>query len=315
MENRLANSARRLVVQLSNATEGVAKLEAALGLHPGLETMLSDETTALQAGENAFLDARARLKQRRRELQQVIGWCREFVTIVRDLQKHRLGTRFSREWETLGFQGNIQIPMKWEPLSVLLGAMAGQLENHAAMRNQELNITAERAVELQDALAEAVALVNQSKSECERLFNERAKLVTRGRRLMRKVINDLAFELDPLDPRWAEFGLNKPGARSRPEAPEGLTMVAMGENGAAIKWPAVPLTGHYRVWMQVEGRMVQVGRTVAPVFVLKSMPNGAQLAVSAVNNKGESNRSAPIVLRPLGDAELRREGDAKPDGV
>jgi hypothetical protein len=69
----------------------------------------------------------------------------------------------------------------------------------------------------------------------------------------------------------------------------------------AVKWDESPRAEHYRIWKQVEGtdkEMVAAGNAGDPDFTIEEAPRGARIsiAVSAVNNGGESGRSHSVTV-------------------
>ena len=125
---------------------------------------------------------------------------------------------------------------------------------------------------------------------------------------LRKRLRDLKAELkmliDPLDVRWKTFGFNPPGAEATPDAPEAIEVVIVNETTAMIAIPPTPRADYYRVYQRIIGvdeEPVPIGSPMDPNFTVEELPRnaGVEFSVSAVNNGGESARSASVVVKIL----------------
>jgi hypothetical protein len=290
MENRLANSAAKMVVQMEHVIPGILNLGSQLGLAPNLAGLLISEKEALNLSHSHFLEARVTLRQKRKELEPALKACRSFATVLRALRKEELGPRNSREWEALGFRGSRQVPLTVDKVYVLLGAMEGYLESRPELDYSGINITAGQAGILKEALMDAVAAVNLAKAEVQRAVQARAILLGKARRLVRKVFNDVAFALDPLDGRWVEFGFNPPGLKKTPAAPEDVKVTVLEPEVMIVECPPVPLAERYRVWVRVVGvdaEMRPVATSSEPRILLTGIVADAEIGMTASNRRGE----------------------------
>jgi len=99
----------------------------------------------------------------------------------------------------------------------------------------------------------------------------------------------------------AVIRLQKPGAEATPDVPQGVSAVLISPNAASVKWLAAPRAEHYRVWKKVEAldtEFVAAGSPADLDFTIESLPSHGtiHIAVSAVNNGGESAPSSLITL-------------------
>ena len=97
------------------------------------------------------------------------------------------------------------------------------------------------------------------------------------------------------------FGFNMPGAQETPDVPEHVVVTLIGPTAAAIKWGNTPRAAYYHVWKKVHGvdtELVLVGSPADLGFTLENLPNNAtvEVALSAVNNGGESVKSAVVTI-------------------
>lgn len=93
-----------------------------------------------------------------------------------------------------------------------------------------------------------------------------------------------------------------PGADEIPDVPGNISAVLVGPNAVSLKWPASARGAYYRLWKRVVGmdkERVAVGSPGDLDFTLEALPNNAtiELAVSAVNNGGESGQSTVVTVQ------------------
>ncbi|MFN7140419.1 MAG: fibronectin type III domain-containing protein [Limisphaerales bacterium] len=102
-----------------------------------------------------------------------------------------------------------------------------------------------------------------------------------------------------MDSHWLSFGLNRPGAKQRPPTPQNVTAVLVGTNAIAVKWANTPRAERYRVWRRIvdqEPALVPIGSPADLDYTMEGLPSNSliEIAVSAINNGGESATSTPI---------------------
>ena len=120
---------------------------------------------------------------------------------------------------------------------------------------------------------------------------------TQARMDIRALIKELSIRMDPMDERWAAFGLNKPGQLATPPAPQKLATSAIVSGKVSVKWEKAARAKTYRIWKRVvvedAEEFVLLGTTSEVSFLLEGLAVGMSLDlyVSASNNGGESPRS------------------------
>ncbi len=153
---------------------------------------------------------------------------------------------------------------------------------------------------LYNSLDSAGIAVNSQLAVVGQLMLDRNTKVKRLRIRLRGTINSIQQAIGPIDPRWASFGLNQPGLKAKPEVPENVSAVVLGDNATALEWEPSASAKYYRVWEKVDGvGMVAIGSPTDPNFMLENRPANslAELAVSAVNDGGESALSEIVTVR------------------
>ena len=99
-----------------------------------------------------------------------------------------------------------------------------------------------------------------------------------------------------MSPRWTLFSLNIPGIKKAPEVPENITVTEVSETVSFVKWEQAPRAEHYRVWEKSStGEMTPLETRYSCDITIERSPDvPRELAISAVNHRGESLRSELI---------------------
>ncbi|MFN7137992.1 MAG: fibronectin type III domain-containing protein [Limisphaerales bacterium] len=221
---------------------------------------------------------------------------RDFATLARDLLKRSLGKFYNPAWIGTGFNGSLEIPRKNEDLETVIEGLAAYLTANPGKQSADNGITAEIATQLYSALSTKRHLVQT------KVTTARTKGNTRRQRFaqLRDRLVGLHKELERLIPkddlRWLDYGFDIPAQPRRPEAPTNVTAILIGTNAIAVKWDATPRAKHYRVWRKIAGVDTDFFNVKSPADVdltLEGLPGNSlvEIAVSAVNAAGESNRS------------------------
>ncbi|MBA4149063.1 MAG: fibronectin type III domain-containing protein [Verrucomicrobia bacterium] len=304
MENKISSSAAQLLPQIAEAIPGVTTHAVAVGLPADMATTMTTQEAALQTAHNQFLDKITELKASHAAKRVALKAGQTLVTLIRETAKPTLGHKYSQEWAAFGFVGSLQVPRSASGMVSILGTLAGHLETHPQFGSDDLNLNAAKTGVLRTNLMAAITAVNVKKSEARQKFDDRAEKAAAVRLRLREVLSALRLKFGPLDGRWSEFGFNKPGALPIPPVPEGVTAVLIGTNAISIKWPAVARAEHCRIWIRVIGvdtELRSVGISSDLDFLLEQLPGNSQveIALSAVNNGGESGKSAVVVVETL----------------
>lgn len=300
MQNPITNLPGRLIPHLGSALAGINKYGVALGLPAGLGAILSAHETELTALHNTYQTAKTAAKNATAAKSAALKAARIFVAKVRELNKPTVGYKYSQFWDAFGLTGNLRIPGKVEPMLVTLPTMGGHLTDNPQFGSEDAGLTGAQAGVLETNLTNTRTATAETKSALQQANNARrakAKLVQLA---LRELFSILLFKLDPLDPRWLEFGFKKPGASPVPEAPEGVMALVLGGNNISVKWSAAARAEHYRIWMRVSGatEWTSLGSSVDLAFLIENAPSNAQVevAVSAVNNGGQSEKSTIVTV-------------------
>ncbi len=283
------------------ASKGLDQMEEELDVKYCTSTVLNAARALAFAAAMVFNNAKLLLRTKRDAFAEACDAARSFATLFREILKPIFGAGFNENWLALGFVDSLAIATKFEDLRPLLQAMVAYLTANPAREVAVLNITAAHAQVLLTALEETAAAVKTQELAVDLAKIDRdAKFETVRKKLL-QLVDELSHILDPLDPRWKAFGFNMPGAKETPDVPENITVVLVGPTAAATKWDASARAEYYRVWMKVHGSVddyVAMGSPADLDFTLENLPANATLdiAISAVNNGGESALSEPITV-------------------
>lgn len=290
-----------MIPQIALAIPGVTTYGASHGMPAGLAATMATKKAELLLLNTNYEQARLDLRNSTKAKNLALKNARTHLRTVRELLRPVLTPTYSQLWDAVGFVGSLTLPEQEDPALAALGKLGSYLTENAALGADEPNLVAAKTIALETALANGIAAVNTDKADRERLAKDRADKAEEVRQILREILSVLRVKLPPLDSQWHEFGFNKPGARPIPDAPTEVTATLFGTNAALMKFPAVSRADHYRFWIKVVGVDTDfgaVGTSTDLSFVFEQLPANAQveLAVSAVNEGGESARSASVTV-------------------
>jgi hypothetical protein len=179
---------------------------------------------------------------------------RTFIKTTSKILSINLGDSYSDAWEPVGFPDNsLAVPSTQDKRLSLMAGIQGFLAENSdyEVLTNKIVFHAAKAGELRTNLMAARQAVNNA----DELIGE--KKVTRDtaetalRQRLRATINELGELLSDMDPRWAWFGLNMPGAESTPEPVTGL-VVTHGLSGELKYTYGGGVRGtRFRVWIKI----------------------------------------------------------------
>lgn len=301
MQNRIEQYVPGLLTMGRGAKYGAETHGNVIRLLQNPAQKIGEDVDALAAAADRVEKLKAELFQLRAEVRQQIANSRSLLTVSRDHFKAVLGLEYNERWDETGLVGSLMIPRSELDVEPLLPRFRTFLINHPDLEFDRRDITAGKFDEFFTALHQARMAVREKELVLELARRQRDAKVSALRKRLRSLIDELNMLIDPLDPLWNVFGFNMPGAEETPDVPEEVEVTLNGSN-AALKWKAAPRTEYYRVWKKVIGvdeEPVPMGTPSDQDFTMTDLPSNAtvELAVSAVNNGGESHLSEAIVVK------------------
>lgn len=215
-----------LITFASDVHLGLERLGTGLGAMDSAE-QLTTAMAAAETAERAFQESRSLPVAVLNPAQDKAD--REgdrFIQTAKNVMRNEWGGAWSANWASLGFvNGSLKTPSKMAEREAMLQRMGAFFTAHPDQEVADLEVTADRANELYDALKMARSAKAGYRSAHRTKRVERNAAVKALKKALRWVINDLRMKLAEDDSRWHEFGLV--GQRSAEPQP------AAGAEGAA----------------------------------------------------------------------------------
>jgi hypothetical protein len=302
MENPIATSVPELMASSAKIKGAIEDLGEEIPLVVNTAANFGADAEALTTARNNYEQGKVILATGRATLAAILIAVRVFLTLGRDVLKPLFGTGYSEAFDVLGYTNNsLKVPLTAEELLPMLQAYKAFYVANPLREDASNNLTAAHAQLLDDQLNAAENNVSLRKAQFLGLRVQRDGSATQLRKRIRDVMKELEMRLSPLDGRWIAFGFNLPGAEATPESVSGIEATLIGANSVGLKWGAAARAGYYRVWFKVHGSDQDYTAAGSPAdldFTLENLPanTAMDIAVSAVNDGGESALSAPVTI-------------------
>jgi len=296
MKQNRYNTLAELLSAGTTASAGALTYAAILGMVVGNKVSIDLDVDALEAARDAHRSAREAFSLGSAQFKTKTKATYGFVAGTRDVLRRTLGNQYSAAWVGTGFNNSLRIPRSVAGLEDITHSLQTYLGDHPALEVAGLNITAAVAEQTAGELTDAKTAVVLQKAAVGTALTNRKQKEKALRRRLRGTAEELNRLIGPVDDRWTAFGFNKPGLKQTPPVPTKLSAVLVG-SGLSLKWEKAPRAEYYRIWLKVNGvdqELLPVGSPADPNFTIESVPvqSVVEVAVSAVNNGGESARSA-----------------------
>jgi hypothetical protein len=263
------------------------------------EALLRADLATARTKENQYQASKAGKATAVDQQQSVDDNARAFITKAKDVLKPHLGSQWSPAWAQGGFVNpSLRVPGTIAARMELVKQLQTYFAANPTRQNEPLGVTAVLAGTLYDEFTSAVSTVNACNGDVQNKRAARDAAVEALDNRMRGVIAEFAQLVGPLDGRWLDLGLNRPGANETPDTPD-FTLESGAPGHLVVNVGSTLRMQSIRVWKQ------QVGVDAEPVFAgtfqdrridLNTFTSGSkvQVQVSAVNDGGESPRSTVV---------------------
>lgn len=223
-----------------------------------------------------------------------------FIAKAINVLKNYLGNRWSDAWLATGLPNqSVSIPRTQDERFSALTGLKGYFTNHAAHENATLGVTAAIATTLHTALSGARNGVGNAlnATKAAKIAFENAKDAFRAR--YRGTIGELEQKLDAEDPRWYDFGLNRPADAATPGQPSNVVVSAAGPGALLVVIDGARRANSFNYYRKIIGtdtEPVKATNTEGTQYTLTGLPTGAtvEVTVTGVNDAGEGPASAPV---------------------
>jgi len=299
-QNLIPKNIDALLVLAEDAADGLQQHAANVGVVQNTQAKLRAEAAALQTAQAAHLTMRAAKVEKTAAKTLQDSNTKAFLGTTIAVLKPALGASWSSAWEAVGLQGgSLAIPATMEERSGLLLAIKSYLTANPGRENAPLQITAAAAQTLAEASSAARAASNQSNTDAGQAMAAREAAAAALRRRLRGLVEELVGLIADDDARWYAFGFNAPGDPETPGVPEHLTATpgAAGSRTVYVDWDDARRAERYHVFTKSAGDAQPVlrGNVTETDAALSGLPAGAvEITVTALNDAGESVRSAPL---------------------
>ncbi len=193
----------------------------------------------------------------------------------------------------------VGVPRTQDERFTALGGLKAYFTANPSMENAPLNVTAAQATALHTALSSARNGVGNALTA-----TKSAVLVQEEKRAAFKVRYRAAIgELEPLlgdeDPRWYDFGLNRPADPSTPGQPSNVHATALGTGRILIQIDGARRANsfnYYRKIIGTDAEPVKAINTEGTQHTLEGLPAAAtvEITVTGVNDAGEGQASEVV---------------------
>lgn len=295
MKQSIPHSHNDLLSAAATAIKGALRHAGAIQLAYNNAAVLQQSRLEAVQSREAFDGATLALLALQAELKQFTAEARAFAMLARDVLKPALGRSFNDRWPGAGFARSLEVPERAAELELLMESLKEFLARNPGREVSQAGVTAARAGELHSGLKIARHAVQTKRTERRALGRVRRERFLALRMRLAALARELLQVISKTDPRWLDYGLNIPGAPERPEAPAGVTVAAVGEAVAAVKWERAARAERYHVYLQMVGedKIVRVATVEDTDCLIDPLPRDRPVGVFvvALNAGGESARS------------------------
>lgn len=301
--NPVPNSYPSLIVQLSEAFAGAEDVGAGIPLLINTAALIGADRTALMTAQTNFREARSAVVPFQAARRAAVDAAYEFALKTRGVLYNYLGREWSEAWVAAGWASTLEIPQSFDELYDLTYTLVAYFTAHASQENEELGVTEAAAQTAFNNLDSTNRAVNNAEALATTKKDVRDGKQTAARKRLSGLCKELSQRLEPMDPRWRQFGFNMPGAATVPAVPENVVVTTLAGSRLQISCDPSPNATNYRFYTQrpiLDPEPILAGSATEPLFVTEALTAGQlyQVYVSATNEGAESELSEPVNATP-----------------
>jgi len=213
-----------------------------------------------------------------------------------------LGNAWTDAWVATGLPDKtVGMPGTQDKRFAALGGLAAYFTANPTMEvtTPKLTVTAALAESRYQSFSDARQAVANALSNSATKMMPRDNAVAAFQACYRSAIDEIGECISDDDPRWYDFGLNRPADGAQPGLPMHVVASAIGSGRVLVQLAGARRANSFNYYRQITGtdaKPVKVQNTPGTQLVIDSLPAGAtvQITVTAVNDAGEGQPSAPI---------------------
>ena len=284
--------------------DGAVQHGASAGLVKNTAALIRTDLDALIAAKAAFKKADSDKVPAYTALRTADSNAKGFIARSIDVLKNYLGRSWNDSWIATGLPDNtVGIPTTQDGRFTGIGGLKDYFDTHAAHENDKLNVTKVIAEGLHGALSTARNGVANALSTAKQKAIAFKEATDNFRARFRSTIDELEDEknggLSPEDPKWYDFGLNRPADPATPGQPSNVVLAGAGPSNVLVIIDGARRANSFNYYKQVMGtdpEPVKVDNVKETQFTIQGLPTGAtvQITVAGVNDAGEGPASTPV---------------------
>jgi hypothetical protein len=279
--------------------DGMNQHAAAIGLKQNTLALARAELDALLSTHFLFRAAEGAQPAASATLRTADSNAKGFIARAVKVLSISLGNDWSDEWLPTGLPDNSTgVPRTQDKRFAALNGLKAYFTANPGKENAALNVTAAIAATLHTALSDGRLAVANS------LSNTKGKLIARDaalevfRKRFRGTIGELEQLLADDDPKWYDFGLNRPSDPATPGVPGNVVATALGGGRVLVQIDGARRANSHSFYRQLPGdaEPVKATNTEGAQFTIEGLPAGqtVQITVTGVNDAGEGQPSDPV---------------------
>lgn len=282
--------------------DGINQHAVAIGLKQNTFVLTRGELDAMIAAQNAFKAAKDAEPAAYAVLRSADSNGKGFIARAIKVLSITLGTDWSDAWVATGLPNNSpSVPRKQDERFAALSGLKAYLTLHPEkeVSTAEVVVTAALAETLYQAVSAARLGVNNALALTKTRFETKTAAVTTFRDRYRGTVNELEQILGDEDPKWYDFGLNRPSDPATPGVPSTVVATALGSGRVLVQTDGARRANSLSFYKQVVGtdaEPVKVINTEGTQYTMEGLSVGAtvQITVTGVNDAGEGQPSEPV---------------------
>jgi hypothetical protein len=209
------------------------------------------------------------------------------------------GNGWSNQWVATGLPDNkVAIPKTQDKRFAALGGLKAFLTDNPTyeVTTDKIVFTAALAETRYQAVSDARQAVANALSKTAGKMIPRDNALLAFRAAYRSTVDEIGECLSPDDPRWYDFGLNRPADGDQPGIPMQVTVSALGGGRVLAQTAGARRASSFNFYKKVTGTdPVKAVNQEGTTYVFEALPVGAtvEITIRAVNQAGEGHPSDP----------------------
>ena len=227
-----------------------------------------------------------------------------FIARAIKLLSISLGNDWSDAWLATGLPDNtVGVPRTQDGRFAALGGLKAYFTNNPAkeVADANVNVTAAAATALYTAVSNARQGIGNAQNLTKTKVLLRDSAMTAFRKRYRGTVEEIGQLIGAEDPRWYDFGLNRPADPATPGVPANVQATALGSGRALVQADGARRANSLNYYKQVVGvdaEPVKLLNDEGTQHTFEGLPVGATVlfTVTGVNEAGEGQPSTPVAV-------------------